>query len=129
MARRFGQRIQVPLGQPVLHVTWYEADAWCRWAGRRLPSEVEWEMAACLGGARGFRWGQVWEWTADLYRPYPGFQPGPERMFATEACPTGDRRVLRGGSFATNERMCHPRQRWPQGAARDDLFTGFRSCR
>ena len=68
---------RVPMTQPVMHVSWYEADAWCRWAGRRLPSEVEWEIAAHQGGSRGFRWGDVWEWTATTFRPYPGFAPGP----------------------------------------------------
>jgi iron(II)-dependent oxidoreductase len=129
MARRFGQRIQVPMGQPAMHVTWYEADAWCRWAGRRLPTEAEWEMAACEGVARGFRWGQVWEWTASRFRPYPGFQPGPERMFSPEGLSSaGDLRVLRGASFATSERMRHPRYRQALAPTRDDVFNGFRSC-
>ena len=83
LQRRFGVLARVAAAHPAVHVSWYEADAWCRWAGRRLPSEVEWEAAAHQGATRGFRWGDVHEWTASTFRPYPGFVPGPvARLFA-----------------------------------------------
>ena len=88
-----------PRAQPAVHVSWHEADAWCRWAGRRLPSEVEWEAAAHQGATRGFRWGDVHEWTASTFRPYPGFVAGPWRDYSLPAF--GSHKVLRGASFAT----------------------------
>ena len=126
LQRRFGKLVRVPLAQPVVHVSWYEADAWCRWAGRRLPAEVEWEAAAHLGASRGFRWGDVWEWTASTFRPYPGFRAGPCRDFS-EPC-FGSHKVLRGASFATRGRMRHPKQRNFGRPERDEWFSGFRSC-
>jgi len=126
LARRFGHAVRVPMDQPAMHVSWYEADAWCRWAGRRLPSELEWEYAACQGASRGFRWGQVWEWTAGTFRPYAGFQPGPDTAYSQPAF--GTHRVLRGASFATSERMRYAKYRHFLRPDRDDHFTGFRSC-
>ena len=126
LQRRFGQLVRVPMGQPVIHVNWHEADAWCRWAGRRLPSEVEWEAAAHQGASRGFRWGDVWEWTASTFRPYPGFTAGPYRDYSEPWY--GTHKVLRGASFATRGRLRHPRYRNFFGPERDDVFCGFRSC-
>jgi len=126
VARRFGQAVRVPMGQPAMHISWYEADAWCRWAGRRLPTEPEWELAAHQGASRGFRWGQVWEWTAGTFRPYPGFQPGPDASYSQTAF--GTHRALRGASFVTSERLRHGKFRFFLRAERDDWFTGFRSC-
>ncbi len=126
LQRRFGKLVRVPLAQPVVHVSWYEAEAWCRWAGRRLPAEVEWEAAAHQGASRGFRWGDVWEWTASTFRPYPGFVAGPFRE-ASEPC-FGTHKVLRGASFATRGRMRHPKLRHFAQPERDELFAGFRSC-
>ena len=126
LQHRFGRLVRVPMTQPVIHVNWYEADAWCRWAGRRLPSEVEWEAAAHQGGSRGFRWGDVWEWTATTFRAYPGFAPGPYRDYSEPWF--GTHKVLRGASFATRERMRDPKYRNFYRPERDDVFCGFRSC-
>jgi formylglycine-generating enzyme required for sulfatase activity len=126
LQRRFGVLSRVASVQPAVHVSWFEADAWCRWAGRRLPAEVEWEAAAHQGASRGFRWGEVHEWTASTFRPYPGFAPGPWRDYSTSAF--GSHKVLRGASFATRPGLLSPRLRGFALPSRDDGFFGFRSC-
>jgi len=126
LQRRFGRLARVPLPQPVVHVSWYEADAWCRWAGRRLPTEVEWEAAA-HAYSRGFAWGAVWEWTASTFRPYPGFSPDPWSDDYSQPR-FGRDKVLRGASFATRLRMRNPKFRRFERPERDDSFAGFRSC-
>jgi formylglycine-generating enzyme required for sulfatase activity len=126
LLRRHGMLVRVPLAQPVVHVSWYEADAWCRWAGRRLPAEAEWEAAALQGASRGFRWGDVREWTAGTLRAYPGY-PGPSPGQADGAL-SGIARVLRGAAFATAPRLRHPRARAGCPPDHDEGFCGFRSC-
>ncbi len=126
MQRRFGSVRRMLAGQPAMHVSWWEADAWCRWAGRRLPAEVEWELAACTATRRGLRWGDVWEWTGSTARPYPDFVADPWRDYS-QPC-FGSCKVLRGASFATRERMKHPRFRNFQPPQNDVQFSGFRSC-
>ena len=126
LQRRFGVLVRLPMHQPVVHVSWYEADAWCRWAGRRLPTEVEWEVAAHAGPARGLRWGDVWEWTASTFREYPGFRVDPYRDYSKPWF--GTHKVLRGASLATSGRMRHPKFRNFYRPERDDMFCGFRSC-
>ena len=122
---RHGRWQALDLAQAACHLTHHEAEAWCAWAGRRLPTEAEWERAA-LQRPDAFAWGEVWEWTADVFAPYPGFRPHP---YVDYSAPWfGSRRVLRGASFATQPRMRHPRYRnfFPPG--RNDIFAGFRSC-
>ncbi|MBL8344536.1 MAG: SUMF1/EgtB/PvdO family nonheme iron enzyme [Rubrivivax sp.] len=107
------------------HLTLHEAEAWCRWAGRRLPSEAEWERAA-LTRPEAFEWGEVWEWTASPFQPFVGFEPHPYRDYSA---PWFDGRpVLRGASFMTQPRMKHPRYRNFFQAHRNDVPAGFRSC-
>ena len=110
---------------PACHLSAFEAQAWCAWAGRRLPTEAEWECAALsLGNA--FQWGSVWEWTASPFAPYPGFVAHPYRDYSA---PWFDGRpVLRGGSFGTQPRMKHVRYRNYFQSGRNDIFAGFRSC-
>jgi EgtB-related family protein len=112
---------------PACQLTAHEAEAWCRSAGRRLPTEDEWETAATLATTSDdFAWGEVWEWTASAFAPYPGFVPHPYRDYSQ---PWFDgRRVLRGASFATAPWMRHPRYRNFFPADRNDVFAGFRSC-
>ena len=126
MQTRFGKTMRMLGNQPALHMSWWEADAWCRWAGRRLPVEVEWEVAAHTAARRGFHWGDVWEWTGSSFRPYPGFVPGPYAEYSQPWL--GTHKVLRGASMATRARMKHPKYRNFYLPERDDIFCGFRSC-
>lgn len=122
----FGQWLDLDLHLPAMNLTRHEAQAWCQWAGRRLPSEAEWEMAACTRPASEFFWGEVWEWTSSAFAPYAGFAPHPYRDYSM---PWFDGRpVLRGASLATDLVMRHPRYRNFFPAERNDIFSGFRSC-
>jgi gamma-glutamyl hercynylcysteine S-oxide synthase len=122
---RFGKALVLDERLPACHLTFHEAQAWCRWAGRRLPTEFEWEAAA-IEAPREFVWGDVWEWTSSPFVPYAGFEPHPYRDYSA---PWFDGRpVLRGASFATQARMRHVRYRNFFTAERSDIFAGFRSC-
>jgi iron(II)-dependent oxidoreductase len=172
--RHFDQWSPLPLQAAVVHVCWHEAQAYCRWAGRRLPTELEWEVAAAAepsadGGSlaptkRRFPWGDdapgplqanldghalgtidvnalplgdsafgcrqmignTWEWTQDVFGPYPGFEPD---MYQDYSQPLfGITRVLRGGAWATRGRMIRNTWRTYYGPDRNDVFAGFRTC-
>lgn len=110
---------------PVMHVNAWEAEAYAHWAGARLPRAAEWEHAA---STTGMAWGaSVWEWTADAFEPYPGFEPGPYRAYSQPWF--GDHRELRGGAFASAARLHHPSFRNFFRPERSDVFAGFRTVR
>jgi gamma-glutamyl hercynylcysteine S-oxide synthase len=173
--RWFDRWLALPPYQPVSHVSAYEADAYCRWAGRRLPTEAEWEVAASrmpagdgrelLPGKRRFPWGDmmagrvpanldgdrlgcvdvtafpegdsplgcrqmlgnVWEWTASIFGPFPGFKAD---LYADYSAPwfAERRRVLRGGAWATRSRLIHNGHRNFFTPDRNDIVAGFRTC-
>ncbi|HSV58697.1 MAG TPA: selenoneine synthase SenA [Variovorax sp.] len=123
---RHGAWRVLDLNHPACHLSAHEAQAWCRWAGRRLPTEAEWERAA-VERPGDFAWGQVWEWTASRFLPYPGFEPHPYRDYSAPWF--GSRQVLRGASFMTQPRVRHPRYRNFFMPERNDVPAGFRSCR
>ncbi|MFT3956266.1 MAG: ergothioneine biosynthesis protein EgtB [Piscinibacter sp.] len=84
---------------PVSQLSYFEADAYARWAGARLPTEAEWEVAATAGLLRGT--GEVWEWTASAYLPYPRYRPWPGAVGEYNGKFMCNQFVLRGGSCAT----------------------------
>jgi gamma-glutamyl hercynylcysteine S-oxide synthase len=123
--RRGGEWLPLNPRHAAVHLTAHEAEAWCRWAGRRLPTEAQWECAALT--LPGFSWGQVWEWTASLFDAYPGFTPHPYRDYSAPWF--GSRRVLRGACPATSAALAHARYRNFFEPDRNDIFAGFRSSR
>jgi iron(II)-dependent oxidoreductase len=172
--RVFGSVIPVPDYLPVMHVNWYEAEAYCRWAGRRLPTEAEWETAASAepqGDGRGLAehkrrlpWGDdppapqranldgwaggpvevgclppgdsalgcrqmignVWEWTASDFLPYPGFVADPYKEYSQPWF--GTHKVLRGGCWVTRSRLIRNTWRNFYTPDRRDVWAGFRTC-
>ena len=138
----------IDLHAPVCHVSFFEADAFTRWAGKRLPSEAEWEVAArdlpiegnfqddglfhpmagreMSAGGLSQMYGDVWEWTASSYRPYPGFEPLGGSLGEYNGKFMCSQFVLKGGSCATPKNhirstyrnFFYPRDQWQ--------FSGFR---
>lgn len=133
--RWFDQWLPLQSNVPAMHLNAYEAQAYCLWAKRRLPTAAQWEHAAQSNqtvqsgqpGRAAFNWGNsVWEWTADTFAPYPGFSAGPYRQYSEPWF--GDHRELRGGAFATHPRMHHPHYRNFFLPDRADVFAGFRTA-
>jgi gamma-glutamyl hercynylcysteine S-oxide synthase len=119
-----GRRDPVDPAEPVVHVSWNEADAYVRWAGKRLPTEQEWEVALPQLEGVGF----AWEWTSSDFLPYPGFQAFPYREYSEVFF--GDAyKVLRGGSWATERSVMRPSFRNWDLPERRQIFAGIRCAR
>ncbi len=125
--RAFEAWLPLAAAEPVLHVSAFEAEAWCAWAGRRLPTEAEWECAAKTFGDAFSPWGHVWQWTASPFEPYAGFAPDAYADYSQPWFRT--HRAVRGGSFATPACLPDPAFRNFYEPQRDDIFVGFRSAR
>lgn len=121
----FGVWQPLAMASAAVHLRFVDAQAWCQWASRRLPTEAEWECAACT--QIGFTWGSVWEWTASAFGPYPGFVAHPYTDYSAPWF--GTHQVLRGACAATSAHLLSPRFRNFFTPQRNDIFSGFRSVR
>ena len=119
-----GGRMPVNPSHPALHVSWHEADAFARWAGKRLPSEHEWEAARPQLDDVG----RAWEWTSSDFVAYPGFEAFPYREYS-EAFFGDTYKVLRGGSWATEPNVMRPSFRNWDLPERRQIFAGIRCAR
>jgi gamma-glutamyl hercynylcysteine S-oxide synthase len=150
----FGRRRPLDGTKPVIHVSFHQAEAFARWAGKRLPTELEWEAAAagadperanldqlafgcCPAGAYGDAassagavqlLGDVWEWTSSDFTAYPGFEPFPYPEYSEVFFGDGYK-VLRGGSWATRRSVIRPSFRNWDLPERSQIFAGFRCAR
>ena len=124
LQRRFDRWLPPVPEEAVLHVDCGEAEAYCRWAKRRLPAEAEWEFAAVSGKIPATV--GVWEWTASTFGPYAGFVIDPYQEYSEPWF--GNHRVLRGGSFAAPARLLRETFRNFYTPDRGDIFAGFRTC-
>jgi gamma-glutamyl hercynylcysteine S-oxide synthase len=116
-----------PPDAPVTQVSWHEAQAYCRFVGRQLPSEAQWMRAfECVPEFTQYT-GQVWEWMRDTFKPFDGFKAGPYAEYSEPWFHT--HQLLKGGSFATNEFLKYPQYRNFYTPERTDIFSGFRTCR
>jgi iron(II)-dependent oxidoreductase len=119
-----GGRDPIDPTHPVLHVSWHEADSFARWAGKRLPSEFEWEAAG--GQLEGV--GRAWEWTSSDFLAYAGFEAFPYREYS-EAFFGDEYKVLRGGAWATHPSVTQPSFRNWDLPERRQIFAGLRCAR
>jgi iron(II)-dependent oxidoreductase len=128
LARRFDRWAPIERSSPMVHVSFPQAQLYCDWAGRRLPTESEWEFAATHDPSQALQElsGAAWQWTSTPFAPYPGFEPGPYRDYSEPWF--HDHTVLRGGSFATQGRIATRRYRNFYKPERSDPFAGFRTC-
>ncbi len=119
-----GRHAPIDPTHPVIHVSWHQADAFARWAGKRLPSEQEWEAARPDLASVG----QVWEWTSSDFLAYPGFQAFPYPEYSEPFF--GDTyKVLRGSSWATHPHVVRPSFRNWDLPERSQIFAGLRCAR
>jgi gamma-glutamyl hercynylcysteine S-oxide synthase len=121
-----GRTDPVDLDRPVIHVDHNAATAFAKWAGKRLPTEFEWEAAAGAGALQST--GVVWEWTASDFQAYPGFEAFPYDEYSKVFF--GDEyKVLRGGSWATHRSVIRTTFRNWDLPGRRQIFSGLRCVR